>query len=302
MLQHPVPNADQAMLEHCTPEQLFDIFENCLKSGSRRGVCSELPDAWGTLFSGLYLSSDELAESMTGGDTRLPDEKVRMLREFIRADCATGGHFVLGVIVKGGMIDRAALIMVADIENLAGLEHAGTTALHLLADACDRSVRPALIRRAGVKLLSEIYDGRGMPVLFAIFALGDLSRDDLDAMADIFTEEELKNVMNRNRTGKNALEVFNESSERLKVHAPGERNKFFVSRAIRTTNMDGELRSQVNSSPQPGGISGAHVHEGERKRSEQDEVSGPSAAERYEDMMSDPLDNIAKMVKKTQGR
>jgi hypothetical protein len=301
MLKHPVPNADQIMLEHCTTNELLEIFERCLKMGSHRIMCSDLAEAWGTLFSDLYLTPNELTEKLAKGDPRIPEEKRCMLREFIRGDCAAGGHFVLDVIVKGGMIDRAALIMIAEMGNLAALEHAGTTALHMLANACDRSVRPALIQRAGIQLLSEVYDGRGISVLFTIFALGDLSRDDLDAMAEVFTKEDLENAMNRNRMGKNALEVFNESSERLKAHVPGERNKFFVRNAIQTTNKEDEPGSQVSAFPQTGGVSGAREHKADKTRPGQETSSGLTAAEKYDEMGSDPPNTVGKLVKKTKG-
>ena len=271
MLRPPVPNADRAMLEHCKPEDLLDLFETCLKTRLKSSICRELPDAWSALFTELYLSADDLMEEMAGGRHRLPEQRERMLREFIALDCATGGSFVLDVIWKGGMTDRAALIMIADPDSLAALEHSGTTAIHMLADACHPGARPALIKRAGVRLLSEVYDRRGIPVLLSIFALGDLGRDDLDAIRTVFSEEDLRKVMNRNRTGKNALEIFDEASERLKVHAPGERNKFFAGHGVRTATAVGEPRSQADQPDRQEGGSGEYARAGERKNQEKDE-------------------------------
>jgi hypothetical protein len=202
------------------------------------------------------------------------------------------------VIAKGGTIDRAALFMIADLRDLALLSHAGTTALHMLIDACDREIRPALIVRAGKDLLSGVFDSRGMPVIFTIFSLTDLNGDDLDAIARVFTPQELAKVMNRNRTGRNALDVFHEASERFKTHAPGERNKFFVSHAIRNTNMEGDLRTQVSSDSHAGGSSGARIHGPDQRKEHESTGSGQSDAERYEERMGNPLDNIASMMKR----
>ena len=110
-----------------------------------------------------------------------------MLSEFIKVDCSKGGAFVLNVIKKGGNLDRAALIMIAEPDDLAGVEHNGTTAVHLLVDACDKRVRPALIKRVGNRLLSSLYDSRGIPVFFSVLSLNDLCMDDLDAIIQVFS-------------------------------------------------------------------------------------------------------------------
>ena len=70
----------------------------------------------------MFLSAEELVDEMQSGEQRLGDGEKRMLREFIKADCANGGAFVLNVIKKGGNIDPAALIMIADLEDLAGID------------------------------------------------------------------------------------------------------------------------------------------------------------------------------------
>jgi hypothetical protein len=227
MFRSPIPNAEQAILENIGSVQLLTLFESCLKKGLQGANFRQLAEAWGTLFSNHYLSAEELVDEMQRGEHRLGAKNEQMLREFVRADCRSGGVFVLNVIKKGGNIDRAALIMIADLEDLAGIEHKGTTAVHLLAEACDKGVRPVLIRRAGKRLLSGVFDSRGLPVIFTVFSLGDLSLHDLNAIAAEFSQEDLKNTMCRNRTGRNALTVFTEIAWSLKSHGSLERHMFF---------------------------------------------------------------------------
>ena len=227
MLRSPIPNAEQTILENIGSVQLLTLFESCLKTGLRGTNVRQLAEAWGTLFSNHYLSAEELVDEMQRGEHRLGVKNEQTLREFVRADCRSGGVFVLNVIKKGGNIDRAALIVIADLEDLAGIEHNGTTAVHLLAGACDKWVRPVLIRRAGKRLLSGVFDSRGIPVIFTVFSLGDLSLHDLDAIAAVLSQEDLKNTMCRNRTGRNALTVFTEIAQSLKSHGSLERHTFF---------------------------------------------------------------------------
>ena len=227
MLRSPIPNAEQAILENIGSVQLLTLFESCLKTGLRGTNVRQLAEAWGTLFSNHYLSAEELVDEMQRGEHRLGARNEQILREFLRADCRSGGGFVLNVIKKGGNIDRAALIMIADLDDLAGIEHNGTTAVHLLADACDKWVRPVLIRKAGKRLLSGVFDSRGIPVIFTVFSLGDLSLHDLDAIAAVFSQEDLKNTMCRTRTGRNALTVFMEIAQSLKSRGSLERHTFF---------------------------------------------------------------------------
>ena len=238
MFRTPIPNADQSRLENFRTDQLLGLFASSTKTGSRVVDNCLLSDAWGILFSRLYLSAEELVDEMQRDEHRLDDEKETMLREFIRADCQKGGLFVLDVIHKGGKIDRAALIMIANLDDLAGIEYNGTTAIHLLADACDKWVRPAFIRKAGPRLLSSVYDRRGIPAIFTIYSLGDISTSDLDALAKVFSKEDLKNLMCRSRTGKNALTVFTEISLSLKSHASLERNMFFKPSALKDTDVE----------------------------------------------------------------
>jgi hypothetical protein len=241
MFRTPIPNEDISRLESCGSEQLISIFRACLIPGSRVTDYGRLSDAWWMLFSRLFLSGEELIDCMENGERRISETDERMLREFIRMDCRNGGLFVLKVIKKGGNIDRAALIMIADLEDLAGIEYSGTTAIHLLADACDKGIRPVLIRKAGKNLLSAVYDQRGIPAIYTIFALGDLCLSDLNAIAAVFSTEELKGVMCRSRSGKDALTVFSELSLSLKNRASLDRHTFFRTPAAKDTDPDREI-------------------------------------------------------------
>ena len=226
MFRTPIPNEDLARLERLTTDELVGLFSFCLKGGPRAMDNNLLAGAWGALFSRLFLTGQDLIDRVQDGHA-LPGVQERVLQEFIREDCRKGGLFVLQVIRKGGTIDRAALIMIADPCDLAGVEVNGSTAIHLLAGACDRAVRPAFIRRTGRTILSTVYDARGIPVLYTIFGLGDLSLDDLDAIEALFSKEELKNVMCQSRTGKDALTVFTELFRSLQSHAPLDRHPFY---------------------------------------------------------------------------
>jgi hypothetical protein len=238
MFRTPIPNEHIARLENYGPDQLVGLFGASRTSGSRVIDYGQLSDAWGMLFSGLYLSGGELIDEMQRGEHRIKEEDEHMLREFIRGDSRSGGLFVLKVIKKGGSIDRAALLMIADLEDLTGIEYNGTTAIHLLADACDKGIRPVLIQKAGKKLLSAAYDQRGIPVIYTIFALGDVCMSDLNAIAAVFSKDELKEVMCRNRTGKDALTVFSEITLSLKSHASLDRHMFFKASAAKDTDAD----------------------------------------------------------------
>jgi hypothetical protein len=236
ILRTPQPNAHLAELENCDTDKLLWIFDTLLKTGTRRLDSGLLADAWDKLFSDVYLSAEELVDAMQRGEHRLGEDNEHMLHEFIKADCAVGGSFVMKVIKNGGKIDRAALIMIADLEDLASLVDNGMTALHTLVDACDRKVRPALIRKAGKELL-QIYDKRGIPLIFSIFSLCDLHRDDLDAIESVFSRDELKNIRSRSGTGNSALYVFNNMSASLKGRSAVERNTFYRP-AAKDTDME----------------------------------------------------------------
>jgi hypothetical protein len=244
ILRTPQPNAHLPVLESCGSAEILTLFETSLKQGGRKPERILLADAWGRLFSDLYLSAEELVDEMQQGEQRITSDHERMLREFIKADCSAGGSFVLTVIKTGGKIDRAALFMIADLEDLAGIEEKGITGIQMLIDACDRKVRPALIRKTGKHLLSQLYDRRGIPLIFTLFGLCDLGKEDLDAVASVFTDNELRNIMSRSRTGKNALEVFLSVAASMKRYPLMERdasmirNAFYVP-ALKDTKQEG---------------------------------------------------------------
>jgi len=227
MFRTPLPNEDQSRLETLSTRQLLGIFD----SGLKRGLPVQDPGmfayAWGILFSRYYLSAQDLVAEMQLDGHKPGIAEERMLREFIRADCRSGGQFVLRVIKKGGMIDRAALIMIADLSDLAGIEFEGTTAIHILADACDKVIRPLFIRSAGPRLLSKVYDKRGIPAIYTVLSLGDLNQEDLMAVASVFSEEDLRNTRSRSGGGKDALTVFDEVARSVKSHAPLDRHTFY---------------------------------------------------------------------------
>jgi hypothetical protein len=260
MFRTPLPGGRTDRLEQLKPDQILTIFASCLQRGYRRDLHSDFAAAWGNLFSTLYLSADDLVTGMQAGEHPLGEAGERILREFIKTDCAAGGFFILDVISKGGNIDRAALIMIADMNDIASVEHNGTTALHLLADACDKRVRPVMIERAGKRLLSSVYDRRDLPVLFLIFGLTDLCGDDLDAIAKIFSRDDLRMVMSRNRTGRNALVVFMEAAGKLKRYAPLERHAFEATRAIRDAQPENSSGVRVSPRGKERRLPGKSLH------------------------------------------
>ncbi len=231
-------------MERYTPGQLLSIFEACLNTGSMKPEHGQLYEAWATLFNKVYLTPEELIDSMEKGEHRLGEDNEQMLCEFIKADCASRGIFILNVIKKGGMMDRAALVMIADLADIAGFVHERSTGLHMLVTACDKRVRPALIKKAGKVLLSSIYDYRDIPPLFVLLGLGDLSVPDLDAIENVFSKEDLRQVMSRKRMGRNALEVFSEFSPGVRQYGSRDRNVFNFSPAIKTTSMDEAAAAQ----------------------------------------------------------
>jgi hypothetical protein len=229
------PNAHLSMLEQCGSAELLGLFEACLRTRPGKAEYDLLAAAWGRIFSDIYLSAEELVDDMQQTERRFPSDREQQLREFIRADCATGGSFVLEVIRNGGKIDRAALIMIADLADLATIERNGQMAIQLLLSACDKSGRSVLIRRAGKHLLSRVYDQRGLPLVFSIFGLCDLCMEDLDAIASVFSRDELKTIMSRSRTGKTALDAFISAVAAMKRYPSRERDAFMVRNAFYTS-------------------------------------------------------------------
>jgi hypothetical protein len=293
MLHSSNPCSQREQLERLGTGQLFGLFESFSTTKSTAIQSEDLAEAWGILFSKIYLSAEELVQGMQSGEHLLGEDRERVLREFIHADCRSGGVFVLEVIRKGGNFDRSALIMMADLEDLAGVESGTTTALHLLAEACDRNVRPVFIERAGKRVLSELYDSRGLPAIFTIFGLNDLSREDLNAIANVFTRDDLKRVKHKNRTGRSGLEVYSEASRRMKGQAPRERHTVENRHAVKSTNLRGAIRSQIRSATG----SGTDVM-GESRGTDGADTGRPGARERYDDLITHPLDKFGRIVRR----
>ncbi len=297
MLRTPIPNTKITQMENYSPEQLLGIFESYLKTGSTKAEHGLLYEVWATLFSKLYLTPEELIDAIQSGQHRFGEDKERMLCEFIKADCASRGIFVLNVIKKGGMMDRAALIMIADLADIAGIEHEGTTALHMLVTACDKRVRPALIRRAGKRLLSSVYDHRDLPALFLFFGLSDLGMSDLDAIEEVFSKDDLRMVMSRNRRGRNALEVFSEVSPAVRQNIARERNVFDIPSAVRTTNLGKAVGVQAGLPVYKEGFTVPPAKATAGKKAEQDKGSIPDTPTRNISLKPDSPDTIDKKMK-----
>jgi CheY-like chemotaxis protein len=211
-LHTPLPHSLFSSLERSTPTQLFELFESSLKKGSKRPDFRTLSFAWGVLFSSLFLSSTEVQSEIH----KISRENQAMLREVVKTDCARGGRFVFDVIKKGGNIDRSALIMIANLQNLAGIGQEGVPAIHLLTRACDKNIRPVLIEKAGIQLLSSEFDSNGLPILFSLLSMGNLSIQDIDAIEKVFSKDDLRRVMAQNRMGRTGLEAFTEISTQIR--------------------------------------------------------------------------------------
>lgn len=102
ILRTPQPNAHLPRLENYGSAELLGLFEIALKRGVRKTESILLADAWGRLFSELFLSTEELVDEIQQEERRFTDDHERMLREFIRGDCATGGPFIFAVSSKTG--------------------------------------------------------------------------------------------------------------------------------------------------------------------------------------------------------
>jgi hypothetical protein len=265
MFRTPIPNKDQALVEKCGTDQLLGLFAYCQRPESRGISYRMLTDAWGALFSGLYLSAEELVEEVERGVYRLDEANRQMLGRFLQADSRNGCPFILNVIRKGGTIDRAALFMIVEPKDLAAIDLGGTSALHQLADACDKGIRPAFIRRAG-RLLATVYDNRGIPVIYTIFGLRDLCLADLEAIATVFSEEDLRGIMCRSRTGKNALTVFSDIAISLNSHAALDRHIFYKSRSPDVALQDGGAKAPDDPQVAIGNRTGVPVQNGPEKK------------------------------------
>lgn len=249
MIHSPVPTTELSLLEHASINQLLDFFETCLKSKSFSRDYGRLSFAWGILFSHVYLSHIELEDEMGKTEHRLGEDKEHMLRELIRTDCSHGGTFVINLIKTGTTLDRSALVLIADLDILATLEHEGTTALHLLAKTCDRGIRPALITKAGNRLLSRVYDRRGLPVLISLFGLPNISEKDLDAIGKVFTKEQLRHITIENGRGNTAFEIMNEISTSLHSHKAQDLKKIISSSTAKTAHSAAGAGQQDHTHP-----------------------------------------------------
>jgi CheY-like chemotaxis protein len=236
LLRTPIPHSIYTSLESSTPQQLLELFESSLKAESKKPDFRILTSAWGVLFSSLFLSSMEVQSEI---HNKISREDQAMLREVVKADCARGGKFVFSVIKKGGKIDRSALVVIADLRDLAGIEQDGVPAIHLLTKACDKSIRPVLIEKAGKQLLSSVFDSDGLPVFFSILCMGNLSTYDLDAIEKVFTKDDLRLVMAQNRMGRNGLEAFTEISTRMRENLALQRKTFTSGRTKATATDEG---------------------------------------------------------------
>ena len=290
MLRTPSSNLGRSMLENARTEDLFGMFETVLTTGTRMVPADQLAEAWGILFTRLFLSAEELIDEMAGSSQQIPDEKRRMLHDFIHDDCRRGGAFVLEVIQRGGNTDRAALMIIASPEDLAGVVWQGSTAIHMLAITCDKSIRPQLIRRAGKTILAGTYDGKGMPPIITILGIGDIRKNDLLAIKDVFTRDELKTIRNKSRTGRSAYDIYFELSNRLSHNAPLERNKFAVSHAVKDTRMEKGLKQQISSQNTTNDIFG----------NTRRDASKGGVSQKYSEMMQDPnsIDMLRRQVKR----
>ena len=221
-----MPQSTDSSLERATPRQLFELFESSLNAGPKKPDFRKLTSAWGILFSSLFLSPMEMQSEI---QNKISTENLAMLREVIKSDCARQGRFVSDVIKKGEQIDRLALILIADLRDLGGIERDGVPAIHLLTRACDKSIRPVLIEKAGKHLLSSVFDRDGMPVFFTILGLGNLTIYDINAIEKVFSKDDLRQVMVQKRTGRNGLEAFTEISTQMREKLALQRKRLTTS-------------------------------------------------------------------------
>ena len=291
------PNSEQYKLETSEPAELLKRFETHLKTEVKGKDYKILPEVWGILFSKMFISPTDLINAMRSGKHKLGEENVNMLRLFIKKDCMKGGRFVQTVIKKGGMIDRAALLMIADPHDLAKIEDDGTTAIHQLAEACDKRMRPELIRRFGKQLLSTLYDNKGMPVLFQIYGLGNLRIHDIDAIAEVFSKDELKKVKVKSGMGKDGLEIFNEISRSINYLAILEKTMAAVIPAEKRTEEEPDAKPQINSPIQSECVSPPPKEIPACKDLEPEKISQPDITEVSGSEMPEPKENPGKSTK-----
>lgn len=223
-----MPQSSLSWIEKATPRQLIDLLGSSLVDGPKRPDAGTLFMAWGALFSNLFLSSSDLQNDI---DT-ISREDRELLCRVLHEDCTRrGGKFVLSLIQKGANLDRAALVVVANLNDLAAVTLDGEPAIILLIKTCDKSTRPLLIEKAGKRLLAGVNDRDGIPALFTVFGLGDLSVYDIEAVEKVFTKEELKKIIPKTGLGRSAFEPYNEIAKRLRASLAHQRKSFMSARA-----------------------------------------------------------------------
>ncbi|MDD5142412.1 response regulator [Methanoregula sp.] len=227
-LRMAMPHSSLSWIEKASPRQLIDLLGLSLAEGQKRPDDESLFMAWGTLFSNLFLSSSDLQDDI---DT-ISREDRELLSRVVHEDCARrGGKFVFSILQKGADLDRAALVVIANLNDLALVTQDGEPALTLLIRICDKNTRPLLIEKAGKRLLAGVCDRDGIPVLFSVFGLGDLSVYDIEAVERIFTKEELKKVFPKSGLGRSAFDAYNEVATRIRESLAFQRKSFMNARA-----------------------------------------------------------------------
>lgn len=222
------PQSSLSWIEKASPRELIDLLGSSLADGPKRPDAGTLFMAWGALFSNLFLSSADLQNDI---DT-ISREDRELLSRVIHEDCTRrGGKFVLSLIQKGATLDRAALVVIANLNDLAAVMQDGEPAIILLIKTCDKSTRPLLIEKAGKRLLAGVNDRDGIPALFTLFGLGDLSLYDIVAVEKVFTKEELKKIVPKTGLGRSAFEPFNEIANRIRASLAHQRKSFLSARA-----------------------------------------------------------------------
>ncbi|PKG32761.1 response regulator [Methanoregula sp.] len=227
-LRMTMPQSSLSWIEKATPRQLIDLFGTSVAGGQKRPNPGTLFMAWGALFSSLFLSSSDLQNDI---DT-ISREDRELLCRVIHDDCTrSGGKFVFTILQKGANLDRAALVVIANLSDLATVTQDGEPAIILLIKTCDKSIRPLLIEKAGKRLLAGVNDRDGIPALFSVFGLGDLSVYDIEAVEKVFTKEELKKVVPKTGLGRSAFDAYTEIATRLKESLAHQRKSFMNARA-----------------------------------------------------------------------
>ena len=181
----PIPNMALTLLENCEHEELLDIFETCLKKRTIRSECVRLADAWRILFSDMHLFRAELVEEMQAADHKLGVARQRMLCEFIKADCAGGGRFYKSHNGRRG--DRPGGTdhgrrPEGSCRCYSGRYTGDPPAGHFLRHESETDPD----QESRTQLLSSVFDRNGMPGAVLIFGMGNISRFDLEAIAEVF--------------------------------------------------------------------------------------------------------------------